>query len=375
MKKGFFIALLGILCLTRDASLAYGADAAKTIVALEANSHSAIESGSILATGTREKTFVDKQNMNIVMGPQSVGEFSGQGVFRLLRGSAYIESKSERSFQTTNATVDFIGRVLVSFDHHERSTSVFALAGETRMHNSFEADRTIVVSRHQGATLVTGEVYPNLVRGIDLAETNNWLKGFHWSEERRQEFLRDVPKIDELRTMMAEQTKKIEEQADPEGRVGLKKNPLSDYYSSIYDQGELPKKHEEYKAIDEKPQALVANKTPEAEVVMSPEHAAIIALPDNKINLDFTDVLSQAEQEAEPKAKVLEPVREPVRKIASLPKKVVHKAPVVLSAEEQVIQRLRQVHGQTAERRPASLSTKKAASLVPDPVYDLSENF
>lgn len=380
MKKLVYgLVLLSAVALAEEASKT---DAkGEIIVALEEASKAPIKSGMLLTTGSREKNLIDRENMKITLGPQSVAEFNGKGVFRLLRGSAYLEAPTERQFYTVNATVSFAGRLLVSFDHVEKSTSTFVLAGEARVQNPFEQDRTIVISRHQGSSLVTGEVYPNLVRGLDLAQVDEWLKGYHWNTGRRNVFLRDVPKADELRTLIAEKVQEMKAEESPEGRVGQKQNPLSDYFASIYEAPTAPEEHQEYQAV-EPTKAKVAQKDPE--VVLSPEHAAIIPLPETQIADSFTEVLSQEEALAERKEAPQEMLAtRPVnRKIASLPKARAKPA-VELTPEDAAILRLRGLQAQSTantraprSRAPASIaSPARTTTLVPDPVYDLSENF
>ena len=354
-------------------------DKEKVVVAVESTSQTPVTSGTLLTTGSREKNLVDRDNMKIILGPQSVAEFNGKGVFRLLRGSANLESPTEREFYTTNATVRFVGRMLVSFDHAERSTSSFVLSGEARVQNPFETERTIIISRHQGASLVTGEVYPTLVRGLDLAQVDEWLKGYHWNTGRRAALLQGVPKADEIRSLIAEKSQELEAENSPEGRVGQKQNPLSDYFASVYEQEAVPERHEEYKAIEDKAEKVAVK---EPEVILSPEHAAIIPLPETKISSDF-DILSQEDATLEKKLPPQEvPLKSVTRKIASLPK-VPKAAPRVLAPEEAAIARLRSIRresGGPVSRAPASIGQSASrpqvgTSLVPDPVYDLSENF
>jgi hypothetical protein len=390
MKNGFLLATLVCVCLNFNASRASDGEekkeASKIIVAVEMVSQAPVQSGSLLTTGKREKTFIDRDNMQVVLGPQSVGEFGVQGDFRLLRGSAYIESKKERAMRTTNVAVDFIGRILISFDHREKATSCFVLNGEARIKNPFEEQKTIRISRHQGATLVTGDVYPTLVRRTELAKTDEWLKGYFWSQERREIFLRELPSTANPENLARADTS----EAAPSG---IKKNPLSDYYSAIYEERGVPAQHEEYKAVDEGKPGERNVEIVKTEVIMSPENAAIIALPDTKIDLGFVDILSDQEineeKNASPALRAV-PVVEPSRKIASLPSPRRAPAPRTLSAEEQVLARLRKVGHlespaspvERASRSPASVSPqqkmppkRQQAGIIPDPVYDLSENF
>lgn len=357
------------------------------IVAVETQSQTGISTGMILTTGSQEKRFVDNQNMKIVLAPQSVAEFSGQGVFRLMRGSAYLDSnKVERRVNSTNAGINFNGRVLMTFDHREHSTSCFVIVGEAKMLNLYEAERTIPVSKNQGASLVTGEIYPTLVRGLNLADAEDWLKGYNWSTVRRKEFLRELTQTVEM-TKMAENAKE-KPSADEEDvyQPGAKPNPLADYYTTIYEQQNIPNKHEEYKEVLETKKEEVVKKDPD--FVMSPEQAAVVPLPDTKISTEFSNILSEEEYRTEekmPPAPTNDVVVE--RKIASVAKpRVAKSAPKVLSPEEKVLAHLRSISGQEemesrpVGRGPASIeapTTKKvkSGSLVPDPVYDLSENF
>ncbi len=348
------------------------------VVAMDANKGKSLRAGELITAGSETMVLVSRDNFRTELSPHSVAEFDEQGILRLLRGSAVVESKSESAMSTVGARVEFVGRTLVSYDHLEKSSSVFVLEGEARMVNPHRNDSTLRLARFRGATLVVGGVVPQLVRQLDVGTVNSWLKGYSWPDSRREALLKNMPG-----QMIS---------AKEETPHHLQETKLEDYFSSIDTADELHQPDYYQKKFDD-PDKVVAeqNSVAGAGKVLSPEEAALISLPKNQINLDF-DLAPEfltAEQKQEEVGRV-EPKSIKGRGLASV-SPVAKAAPKTkkkkVSAEMDqgdpdvslVLSRLRQVRSdkpvisnrQSGTRAPASLPE----SVVPDPVYDYSQNF
>jgi hypothetical protein len=100
---------------------------ARLSVAMEVAGSRPVYAGEIFSVGKDPVNVVDKLNAQIELAPHSVVEFSEEAELKVLRGSALVESRGERSLRTSTATLDFNGKVLVSYDHKEKSTSAFVI--------------------------------------------------------------------------------------------------------------------------------------------------------------------------------------------------------------------------------------------------------
>jgi len=350
-------------------------------VALVALTGKAVEAGKIFTAGSSPVILIDKSNTKIELAPFSVTEFDDTGHMKLLRGSALMESRAERSLRTSSAEIDFTGRVLVSYDHKDRSTSTFVLDGEARMVNPHQNDRSLRLERFRGATLEVGGVVPQLIRQLDFASVEGWMKGYAWPEERSREILKSLPKV-------------MNVAKEPAARH-LEGTKLEDYFSSI----ETANEHEQPDYYDRKfldPDVAVAEANSKKEgKTMSPEEAALISLPNTRIDLGFEIIGS--EQKAKEVAASRRGIRAPAS--TSLPSDVLRDpaqqkgaAPRMGGKKQrstdgldpevnEVLERLRSIEAKPpviskvpslpSDRRPAS----SAPGIVPDPVYDYSENF
>lgn len=342
------------------------------VVAIDNASGEAVRAGALVAVNGSPRVLVDRNNVRFEVGPHSVVEFSAEGEFKLLRGTVLASSDTERSLRTSSAKVDFLGRLLVSYDHKEKSTSAFVLAGEARVVNPHESDRTLRLERFRGATMVVGDVVPQLVRQLDFAAVDSWLKGYSWSEARRADVLKELPQA--------------AWSSDRKPAAHLADAKLEDYFSSI-DTADEAGQPDYYRRKFADPDQVIAEQNAAkkgASKTMTPEEAALISLPSTRIALDFEmplQVVSGREKEAELRRI---PAQAPTRAIASVPEKkpaarsVIAPRPVKQGDPEVelVLERLRSLKSGNAVfsgplRRPASAT----ASPVPDPVYDYSENF
>lgn len=343
-----------------------------TVVAVDAKSAAPVSSGELLSTGGEPRVVVDRNNVRYEIGPRSVAEFDSAGSLRLLRGTVVAESSLERSLTTSGAKVDFIGKLLLSYDHKEKSSSAFVLEGQARMVNPHEADKTIRLDRFRGATLVVGEVYPRLVRQLDFASVDSWLKGYAWSADRRAALLKELPQG----TVSSE----------PAKPAHLESAKLEDYFSSIDTADEFNQPDYYNRKFSDPDQTVAeANAKKTNGKSMTPEEAALIALPSTKIDMELDlpmQALTVKEKGAELR-KIGKP--EPVRTIASVKTEKKRIAPVAQVERgdrdvNAVLERLRSLRsgnseGSPSARGPASVSAPVSAPAVPDPVYDYSENF
>jgi hypothetical protein len=351
------------------------AEKIRVVVAMEARKGDPVYSGEIFTNGAEPVTLVSRSNLRVELSPHSVADFDEKGGFRLLRGSAEITSRPEVSVSTASAKVDFIGRIMLSYDHKEHSTSAFVLEGEGRMVNPEQPTNTTRLARFRGATLVAGEVLPQLLRQLDVGSVDSWLAGYAWPEARRREMLKDVPG-----------EAPAEQASLPKHLVAAK---LEDYFSSIDTADEFHQPNYYEKKFADPDQVMAEEKANKNTKSLTPEEAALISLPNTKIDLGFElppqfVTAKQKEKELE----TVEPVRGPVRKLASVEppkKKVVKKAPEEKKSEsgdadvDGVLARLRALDGRNTgiARVPASGRGPASVGATPvlEPAIDYSQNF
>jgi|GEM_PF-7104474 len=350
------------------------------VVAMDAEHARSYRAGELITAGSEPLRLASRTKLRAEISPRSVAEFDDKGMFRLLRGSAVIEQGEETAVRTPGARVEFVGKSVVSYDHHEKSSSVFVLEGEARLVNPAQAKNTLKLSRFRGATMVVGEVLPQLVRQLDVGGVHTWLSGFSWPKARRDSLLKEMP--GEKLTASAE---------EPEHLKGAK---IEDYFSSIETTDEL-QQPDYYQRKFEDPDKSIADansKQGAGSKTLSPEEAALISLPKTQIDLGFDlgpEFLS-SDQKAAEVAKVSSENKASHRGPASVSKAEKPKAAKkqVRMAEQGdpevnfVLERLRQVrsgnpvYSQAPEpSRPTRAPSSVRETAVPDPVYDYSQNF
>jgi hypothetical protein len=347
------------------------------VVAMDAQKGRSVRAGELLTAGAEPALYVSRHNQRYELSPRSVAEFDGQGAFRLLRGSAAAESRDETALTTAGSKVEYVGRVLVSYDHQERSTSVFVLDGEARLVNAHREDSSLRLERYHGATLVVGEVVPHLIRQLDVGSVQSWLKGYSWPEERRAALLKGMPGGPVL--------------AEKQAPKYLEDTKIEDYFSSIETADELHQPDYYEKKFDD-PDKVVAeqNSKSSAGKTLSPEEAALISLPKTQIDLgfdlgpEFLTADQKAREVAHAGARLAPARRAPA---SALPRAVKAPKREALAAEagdpdvNTVLERLRQVRSgnSKAAYSQAPARTRAPSSVpepvVPDPVYDYSQNF
>lgn len=350
------------------------AKAGKVSVAMNAEKGTPVYAGEIFSAGNHTVKLVDKLNAQIELAPYSVVEFAENSDLKLMRGSALVESRGERTMRTSTASLDFNGKVLVSYDHKEKSSSAFVVEGEARMQNPAEEGSGVRLERFRGATLEMGGVLPQLIRQLDLASLSSWMKGYAWPEEKSRQILKGLPAAMNV--------------AEDSAPTHLEETKIEDYFSSIDTDDDSDTQPDYYERKFADPDAVVAeakSKKSSSSKSMSPEEAALITLPSTKIDLGFemvglpekaTELGRLGKKKAAPAAS---------RSIASVKPKATKAQKQEEEASEgrevdEVLRRLRDIeprkpvvsgvpsHG---SRSPASVG----ASIVPDPVYDFSENF
>ncbi len=345
------------------------------VVAMDAKRGIGLRSGELVTAGAENMILVNRNNFRAELSPRSVAEFDESGAFHLLRGSAEVESRAETSMRTTNAKVEFIGKVLVSFDPKETSSSVFVLAGEARLVNPHQENSTLRIAHFHGATLVVGEVIPQLVRQLDVGAVDSWLKGYSWPEASRQAILRNMPG-----TVIS---------ANTEVPSHLEETKIEDYFSSI-DVADEQHQPDYYEKKFGDPDKVLAeqNSKKSGSKALSPEEAALISLPKTQIDLGFElgpEFLTAEQKQKEVAAVEGKPaVRRNLASVSPNSKAMKRKKnkPVVDQGDPDVslvLERLRQVEAgkpmisgaPKAIRAPAAVSEP----AVPDPVYDYSQNF
>jgi hypothetical protein len=359
--------------------------ASSEVAALNSGNGESIRFGDIFSSKNKTVELVDRQNTRISIAPHSVVEFQPYALMRLLRGAAVVESQGETEVRTPSATVQSTGRVAISYDHRERSTSAFSLAGEARILGAGQSDRSLRVERYRGATFVVGDVLPSLVRQLDIGGLRQWMNGFAWTPEQINQFTSGLPS-----------TISAKEESGPEHLATAKledyfsalEEPLSDNRADIYERKFSDPDHEVAEAN--------APKDRQAKV-LSPEEAALIALPSTKIDLGLDSVLtlvdSAKKQEEISAAKLASSIEGARRAPASL-KKTLPSAVKKQKVNEQpkgepseiglVLQRLRSIEAKAPVVSVTSLpsarvglqgSRSPASQLLLDPVRDYSENF
>jgi hypothetical protein len=349
------------------------AAAHRVSVAMNAEKGTPVYAGEIFTVGKNTVRLVDKLNAKVELAPYSVVEFSENADLKILRGSALVESRGERTLRTSTAEVDFNGQVLVSYDHKEKSSSAFVVEGEARMQNPAEDGSSLRLERWRGATLEMGGVLPQLVRQLDLASLESWMTGYAWPEEKRRQVLKNLPAAVNV--------------ADQSAPAHLEETKIEDYFSSIDTDEDSDTQPDYYERKFADPDALVAEaklKKPASARSMSPEEAALITLPSTKIDLGF-EVIGLHQKSAEV-SRIRKNAPAPKRSIASVKPRAEKSEPREerVSSEDravnEVLERLRGIEprkpvvsGVPALRSRSPAST--GASVVPDPVYDYSENF
>lgn len=346
---------------------------AGAVAAVDGKTGAPIEAGALVNAGSEPRVLVDRNNVRYELGPRSVAEFAEDGELRLLRGAVLAESALERAMKTSGSQVDFVGKVLVSYDHKEKSTSAFVLEGQARMVNPHESARTLRLDRFRGATIVVGDVLPRLVRQLDFASVDAWLKGYSWSDERRAALLKELPRE--------------KWSAEPKPAEHLAEAKLEDYFSSIETADEFHQPDYYQRKFADPDQVVAdANAIKGSGKAMSPEEAALISLPKTRIDveLDLPLEMLSSQDKAREVAGVDRNVgaSKPARSLASVaaPKKRAQHAPRPAERGDPeintVLERLRSLKGGSAVNfAPARGPASAPISAVPDPVYDYSENY
>ena len=350
------------------------------VVAMDAEHARSYHAGELINAGSEPLKLAARSKLRAELSPRSIAEFDEAGNFRLMRGSAVIEQGEEAAVRTPGARIEFVGKSVISYDHHEKSSSVFVLEGEARLVSPSRADSSLKLGRFRGATMVVGEVLPRLVRQLDVGGVHAWLSGFSWPASRRASLLKEMP--GEKLTVGAE---------EPEH---LKSAKIEDYFSSIETADELQQPDYYQKKFDD-PDKVVAEANSVQGVgtkALSPEEAALISLPKTGIDLGFElgpEFLSADQKKAEV-AKVDRSVKPMRRGPASVskaekPKAVKKTARMAERGDPDVslvLERLRQVRSgntvfsQARETpRPSRAPSSVKDAVVPDPVYDYSQNF
>lgn len=352
-------------------------EASGPVVAMESKSGKSVKAGELFTAGGDTSLLINRHNQRFEISPRSVVELDEQGTLRLLRGSVVAESREETSLRTASARVSFVGKALISFDHAEKSTSTFVLEGEARLENFHRNDSSVRLQRFHGATLVAGDVLPQLVRQLDVGSVQSWLAGYSWPEARRAALLKEMPGTAVV--------------AREEVPRHLEETKIEDYFSSI-DTADEFHQPDYYEKKFEDPDKVVAeaNSKQGASKGLTPEEAALISLPKTQIDLGFDlgpEFLTSAQKSREV-AKIEQSPAKAMRSPASVSSKAAGKERHAKAAAREsggdpevnyVLERLRQVRtgnrpvsqAPARERAPAS----RAATAVPDPVYDYSQNF
>ncbi len=349
-------------------------------VAMREPSGKAIRAKEIFQAANQTEIFVTRKNLRVELAPFSVVELDEEGDLKLLRGSALFETKVPQTVRTSSATLDIVGRALASYDHKERASSAFVLEGESRISNANGKDKSLRLERFQGASLEIHSVMPQMIRQLDVAALDQWLTGYSWPKNRRTDFFQSIPA-----KLSVEQNTVKEHLAEVK---------LEDYFSSIEtaDEFQQPNYYQQKFADPDQVVAEANAKKADASRPLSPEEAALIALPNTRIDIDM-EILGVSQKQLE----LLKGENEKSagRSLASesKPKKRVEKkvpAKEVVGDPDihAVLERLRAVKSREPvlsnqpsvelRRGPASVGTNavpKGIDAVPDPVYDYSQNF
>jgi len=334
------------------------------IVAMDALKAKSYRAGEIVTVGGESVLLIGRSNLRVELSPHSVGEFDEKGALRLMRGSAVVESRQESAVRTPGARIEFVGRTIVSYDHQEKSSSIFVLEGEARVVNAHREDTSLRLQRFRGATIVVGDVLPQLVRQLDVGSVADWLKGFAWSEARRQSFLKNMP--GESIVTKAETPSHLEDVK------------IEDYFSSIETADEQHQPNYYDKKFDDQDNVVAdQNSKPGVGKMLSPEEAALMSLPKTQIDLGFDlgPEFISIEQKTNEVAKIEPPKTALQRGIASLadPKPTAAKPKAKAGKVQQagdpeinlVLQRLRQVKsGNTVFTQVPALSHREKCNWI-----------
>ena len=333
-----------------------------------------ISSAEVITNGKNVYELVAKDNTKIIAAPKSIWEFTEEGYLKLYRGSVLLENNKQTFMRTSGGKVDFRGRSLVSYDAKEKSSSVFVLDGEARLINPADETRSLRLSRFQGATLEVGEVLPQLTRQLELSGLESWMKGYAWPQDKVKELLHGLPEV-------------FAEAAEPAPKH-LAETKLEDYFSSIDTADEFSQPNYYEEKFKDPDVAMLESKNKKEGMGLSPEDAALISLPNTKIDLGM-DILTPAKRQEE----IYQSTKPKVAKSRSLASvhAPVKKKPVVTEAQvsdgldpevKDVLQRLKEIRPSDpvisgAERfsSPRGPASVPSVNLVPDPVNDYSQNF
>jgi len=346
------------------------------VAALNAATGRSYGEGEMIEAGAHPLSLVDKKNNKIDLAPLSVAEFGEGGTFRLLRGSAVAEARGESSLRTSAARVDFTGRVAISYDHKESSTSAFVLEGEARVVNAHGEDQSLRLERYRGATMVVGEVMPQLICQLDIGGVRSWLEGYAWAPERVNELLQALP----------------EAMATAPAKPAATEAKLDEYFSAIDSADENGQPDYYDRKFQDPDHSVAAANQPKATgpKPLTPEEAALIALPSTKIDLGFNlppEVLSAHDKQKELEHNVRGKPAFGQRLPASVKQVKGHgpasvKKPTGGDPEiDAVLARLREVRGKEPvisslpENPRGRGPSSTGGTAVPDPVYDYSQNF
>lgn len=378
MKNILLLFTIALLSSPAFAAEEEGSAGTGKVAAVDVKNAKPVHFGELLESGVSPYAVVDGQNAKIELAPHSVGEFRAGEGFHLLRGSACFESKNEAGLRTSSALVTYAGRVVVSYDHKEKSTSTFVLEGQARVSNQNDPTQSVRLDRFRGATMEVGEVIPQLIRQLDVGSLDTWLKGYAWPEATRHEWLEAIP--NERLALK------------PKVASHLEDVKLENYFSAI-DNDDDTEAPDYYERKFSDPDKVIAeqNSVKKKGANMKPEEAALIALPSTKIDLGFDlvpQVLTVKQKQAEG---VKAPAAKPARTLASVKQvKVRAKAKAAPVADQgdpevsAVLNRLRSLQEPEAVTSPQMdyrvKSDKRAPASVglepvPDTVYDYSQNF
>lgn len=348
-----------IICLNQNTAMGKTA-------AIDKNGKS-LQVQDLLNAGADGMEGVSLNDTRFQASPLTMFEFNSAGNPKLFRGLIFVENDKEAVIETTGSKIDFRGSAIISYDAKIKSTSVFVLSGEARITADVGEDRSLRLERYQGATLEAGESMPSLTRQLGLGDLKSWMNGYRVSESKVSQVLESVPNaFNPKKENLPEHLAKVK---------------LEDYFSSIdvADEYSQPDYYDQ-KFKDPDIVMLEQNLKQNKRKTLNPEEAALIALPNTKIDLGF-DVLSIAEQDKE---RML--AKEPVvnRKLASVEKKKkIEKKKAVKPEHEpevsEILQRLRAIETGEAvissPKRSAPLREPASNKIVPDLVYDYSQNF
>lgn len=253
--------------------------AAETRVqAIDAASGQAVPAESIV-TSPRDasRVFVGTNNTRVELAAGGSGFFDAEGMFQLVRGSAVVDSAAGTTVRTVNAAISLTGKAIFSYDFREESTSAFVVFGQAKLENRANPDSKRTLARHQGATLVTGDFYPTVLRNLDFTKADAWLTRYGWSQAKRAELLHGLPDGADARQLAS-----LTEHNQEKSRVSRE---LASYFPVASPREEGPRKYEsDYtsSAMRGQEHSEVEAKLAKGEEIeiISPEQAAVIVLPE-----------------------------------------------------------------------------------------------